>query len=63
VVASTNDRTCPAEQIDDICAELQVLGVQYLYQRQKLGAHGFGVSRKWTTPCGGWLRRRLGLEA
>ena len=62
VVASTNDRICPAEDIDEICAELRALGARCEYQRQKLGAHGFGVAAKWSVPCGRWLRKELGLD-
>ena len=62
VVASTNDRICPADEIDEIVAELQRRGVRCTYQRQKLGAHGFGVASRWTSPCAEWLRRELQLE-
>ena len=89
VVASTNDRVCPAAETDQLCAELQRLGARCecaaprpayeqvsaaespnphptltlsRYQRQKLGAHGFGLTPKWTEPCGSWLRRELGRE-
>ena len=29
------------------------------YQRQKLGDHGFGVIKKWTTPCAAWLKEKV----
>lgn len=62
VVASTNDRVCaPGEHGDLVVGELEVCGLRCTYQRQKLGSHGFGVTRKWTSPCGAWLREQLQL--
>ena len=60
LVSSTNDRVCGAEEHGDrVHAELCTLGVECHYQRQKLGAHGFGVVPRWTTPCAAWLLDKL----
>ena len=60
VVASTNDRIVPPEQHADIVVDgLRRAGAATEYDRRRLGAHGFGVSRKWTEPCGVWLKRVL----
>merc|ERR1712087_104918 len=56
VVASTNDRLLPpASHADPLVARLRELGVLVTYQRAKLGAHGFGVRKKWTYPCSQFL--------
>ena len=63
VVASTNDRIVPPEaHADPLVAGLQACGVRCEYQRQRLGSHGFGVTRRWTQPCGAWLQRELDLS-
>lgn len=70
IVGSTNDRICPvAEHADVVVAELQELlseragagatPAEVQYQKQKLGAHGFGCVDKWTVPCWEWLRKKL----
>ena len=56
----TGCRVCGAEEHGDkVHAELCTLGVECHYQRQKLGAHGFGVAPRWTTPCAAWLLDKL----
>ena len=60
VVGSTNDRLLPPpEHSDLVVASLKKCGVSVQYQRQKLGDHGFGVIKKWTTPCAAWLREKV----
>ena len=60
VVASTNDRICsPREHGDFVVDELKNCGLHCTYQRQKLGSHGFGVTRKWALPCCTWLREQV----
>ena len=62
VVASTNDRIVPPEtHADPLVDGLRACGVRCTYQRQRLGSHGFGVTRRWTQPCATWLQRELGL--
>ena len=63
VVASTVDRVCPPNtHADVLVAELNQLGARtVVYQRQRLGAHGFGCVRKWTAKCAVWLRAELGV--
>lgn len=38
-------------------------GQHTTYDRRKLGAHGFGVTPKWTAPCAAWLQEHLGLAS
>ena len=60
VVGSTNDRLLPPpEHSDLVVASLKKCGVAVQYQRQKLGDHGFGVIKKWTTPCAAWLKEKV----
>ena len=60
VVGSTNDRLLPPpEHADLVVASLKKCGVAVQYQRQKLGDHGFGVIKKWTTPCAAWLKEKV----
>ena len=60
VVASTVDRVCPpGEHADLIAAGLTQLGAGVTYQKQRLGAHGFGCVAKWTQKAGPWLRSEL----
>eukprot|EP00927_Polykrikos_kofoidii_P076845 TRINITY_DN73870_c0_g1_i1.p1 TRINITY_DN73870_c0_g1~~TRINITY_DN73870_c0_g1_i1.p1 ORF type:complete len:617 (+),score=78.23 TRINITY_DN73870_c0_g1_i1:375-2225(+) len=62
VVASTNDRLVPPQEHADLVVnELRECGLTCEYHRAKLGAHGFGVQRKWTLPASVWLRRQLDL--
>ena len=56
-MASTNDPHSAPEQHADIVVDgLRRAGAATEYDRRRLGAHGFGVSRKWTEPCGVWLK-------
>lgn len=60
IVSSTNDRVCPPiDHADRVVAALHELGARIEYQRQRLGAHGFGVIPKWTKKCAAWLRIEL----
>ena len=60
VVASTVDRVCPPrEHADLIVAGLTELGADVTYQKQRLGAHGFGCVAKWTHKAAAWLRSEL----
>ncbi|KAK3238385.1 hypothetical protein CYMTET_51596 [Cymbomonas tetramitiformis] len=62
VVASTNDQVCPPQLHADVVVEgLTEVGVRVTYQRQRLGAHGFGCIPKWTAKCTEWLRAELPL--
>ena len=56
LVGSTNDRLTPVvENADVVAVRLRELGSRVVYQRSKLGAHGFGLTPKWATPAGAWI--------
>jgi acetyl esterase/lipase len=56
LVGSTNDRLTPVVgNADIVAARLRELGSRVVYQRAKLGAHGFGLTHKWAIPAGAWI--------
>jgi len=58
VVASTQDTTVPVANSDHYTDALAKNKVPYVYIRQPMGGHGFGVTDAWSGQAMAWLRTR-----
>ena len=58
VVHSIVDKGVPVSNSDNYVEALKAAGVSYEYIRLEAGAHGFGLTDKWTPQCIQWLREK-----
>ncbi len=56
IVHSTQDRTVPIANSDHYTDALAKNNVPYVYLRQPMGGHGFGVTDAWKNQAMAWLR-------
>lgn len=56
VVHSTTDTTVPVANSDAYVAALQRHNIPYVYIREPIGPHGFGVTDDWSGQAIAWLR-------
>jgi acetyl esterase/lipase len=58
IVASTQDNTVPVANSDHYTNALQKNNVPYVFLREPLGGHGFGVTPAWSPQAMAWLHSR-----
>ena len=56
LVHSTTDKVVPVANADDYVESLKKAGVKVKYIRLDAGAHGYGLTDKWSGECVEWLR-------
>ena len=56
LVHSTTDKVVPVANSDDYVDAMKKAGVEVKYIRLYAGAHGYGLTDKWSSQCVAWLR-------